>query len=481
MALDFNLEAEDHLSFPEHPSVIEKDSYQKRDDISVLSIPSSVYKISAHAFCECKKLREVYLGESISTIEEGAFKECESLSYLYLPSSITYIAEDAFDGCFEKEFGCHICGYEGSYAEKYTHEKGLPFISMVDEERLQKAKELFDKDIDSEAQVVVFREAMLNRYNPVVQAKGSLYLSIAYLIGRGVPPSDVLAEQNLSLSDSYYEFRLYSPMKNETEDQILRVKKKLETIYNGLSIVIRDLSEDVLMENKTVLQCKRELYPESLNEDEKKKLAKLDEEEKKEEEYEKSKDNSFRVLYLHGLGESKEDPIGLELKERLSYLVRTIDIPADPYYGMKKVNRVVSEYHPDLIVASDFSSLYALRMKAYSRILIHPWIDIDDIPYHLTKENHMYKTSHFGKCEYLVDDQFLDETDDIKYIETYPLGVNYAIFSENEKNNPSYRMALDLFTEENICFSKEGDAYSPTELTLDIIHRILQDGIGKDR
>ncbi len=476
MALEFNLEDENHLSFPNHPSVIEEGVFQKRGNLSVLSVPSSVYKISAHAFEDCRNLREVFLGESVSTIEEGAFKGCESLAYLYLPSSITDIAEDAFDGCFEKPLGCHVYGYEGSYAEKYMQEKGLPFIPMVDEERLEEAKKLFDQDIDSEKQTLVFREAMLNRYNPLVQSKGSLYLAIAFLIGRGVHESDALADSNMSISDSYHEFRLYSPIKDETEDQILRMKKKLETLYNGFGKVIRNMIQDVLTESKTVSQCKRELYPESLTEDEKEELAKLDKEEKEEEEYIKSKDGSFRILYLHGLGENKEDPLGLELKKRLPYPVKLIDIPTDPYYGMEKVRKVVSEYHPDMIVANDFSSLYALRMKAYSRILIHPFIDTDDVPYRVTKGNHMYKRPHFGKYEYLVDDAFMDESDDIQYIEIHPLGVNYAIFSEKEKKTASYQMFVDLFHSENIFISKGDSAYSPSELAMDIIHRIHPEG-----
>lgn len=475
MAFELNFEDDNHLSFPEHPNLIEEGKFQSREDILRVSIPSSVYKVSGSAFKDCKNLNQVYLGESVSTIENEAFSGCEKLFLLYLPKSLTYISDDAFSGCFETVKSYQIYGYEGSYAEKYVSEKGLSFCTLVDEDKLEKAKELFDKDVDSDLQVLVFREAMLNRFNPFVQMKGSLYLAIAYLIGRGVNESDVLADQTLSLSDSYYEFSLFSPLKDESEEQLVRVKKRIELFYNGEGKKIREMIRDVELENISVLECKYKLYPESLTDTEKEQLNILHEKERKEEEEEKSKKNTFRILYLHGLKGSKEDRLGKELKEKLPYPVKTIDIPSDPYYGMLKVEDTVEKYHPDLIVANDFSSLYAVRMKAYSRILIHPWLDTYEIQQTLPKDTYPYESGHFGKGSYLVDSEFMDEVDDLSYTKIDPLGVNYAIFSKEEKDNSSYQMFKKLFKGENVYISSGDFAFSETELTLDIIKRLTSD------
>ncbi len=476
MAFELKFEEENHLSFPEHPSLIEEGKFMGREDIAKLSVPSSVYKISPCAFKDCKNLAQVYLGESVSTIEKEAFSGCEKLFILYLPSSITYIAEDAFSGCFENVKSYKIYGYEGSYAEKFANDNGLSFIALTDEDKLEKAKELFDQDIDSDLQVMVFREAMLNRFNPVIQMKGTLYLAIAYLIGRGVPESDVLADQTMSLSDSYYEFSLFSPLKDESKDQLLRVQKRIELFFNEDAKEIREMIRDVELEKKSVLECKSKLYPKSLTDEDKEKLNVLLETRRKEEKEEKSKDSSFRILYLHGLKGSKEDPIGKELKEKLPYLVKTIDIPSDPYYGMLKVKDTLESYHPDLIVAHDFSCLYALRVKAYSRILIHPWLDTNEVRYILPLDTYPYENGHLGKSSYLVDYEFMDEVEDLSYIEIDPLGVNYAIFSKEEKDNSSYQMFEKLSKDENIYLSSGDFAFSPTELTLDIIKRLARDG-----
>ncbi len=143
---------------------------------------------------------------------------------------------------------------------------------------------------------------------------------------------------------------------------------------------------------------------------------------------------------------------------------------------MLKVQDAIESYHPDLIVANEFSCLYASRVKAYSRILIHPWLDTNEVRRILPLDTYPYENGHLGKSSYLVDYEFMDKVDDLSYIETDPSGVNYAIFSREEKDNSSYQIFERLSKDKNIYLSSGDFAFSPTELILDTIKRLAHDG-----
>ncbi len=67
-------------------------------DISLVSLPSTLYEIEGHAFFGCKKLTCVSLPDNIWSIDTYAFSECSSLSEVYLGSGVSKIFLGAFYG-----------------------------------------------------------------------------------------------------------------------------------------------------------------------------------------------------------------------------------------------------------------------------------------------------------------------------------------------------------------------------------------------
>ena len=113
-------------------------------DLTSVSIPSSVYKISAHAFYQCGALKDftiedgditlyiegyplelspierlyigrnwhvkseqalssgiksVEIGNYVTMLPPGAFKDCRGLTSVTIPNSVWYIGNQAFEGC----------------------------------------------------------------------------------------------------------------------------------------------------------------------------------------------------------------------------------------------------------------------------------------------------------------------------------------------------------------------------------------------
>lgn len=64
-----------------------------------VTIPDTVKKIAAHAFGNCKQLKEIVIPDSVTTIEERAFVSCGSLKKIVLPKKLKKIGKDAFLRC----------------------------------------------------------------------------------------------------------------------------------------------------------------------------------------------------------------------------------------------------------------------------------------------------------------------------------------------------------------------------------------------
>ena len=57
----------------------------------------SVTSIGGEAFCHCRGLRSVTIGNSVTSIGKYAFGGCYYLRSVTIPNSVTYIGRDAFD------------------------------------------------------------------------------------------------------------------------------------------------------------------------------------------------------------------------------------------------------------------------------------------------------------------------------------------------------------------------------------------------
>lgn len=67
--------------------------------LTEITIPSGVTRIKAHAFSDCKALKNVTILSGVQSIEDYAFSRCNGLESISIPSSATNIGEEAFYQC----------------------------------------------------------------------------------------------------------------------------------------------------------------------------------------------------------------------------------------------------------------------------------------------------------------------------------------------------------------------------------------------
>lgn len=127
---------------------IGKEAFQFSKVTEVI-LPNSIYNIGFAAFYKCESLQKVSFGNGLKVLERSAFNGCISLTEIKLPDSLIeigervfymcqslktitipknvgHIADDAFDGCKELEIICE----EGSYAELFAKNKGIPYKNI---------------------------------------------------------------------------------------------------------------------------------------------------------------------------------------------------------------------------------------------------------------------------------------------------------------------------------------------------------------
>ena len=96
--------------------------------LTSINIPTSVTEIDGYAFYGCTGLTSITIPSGVTSIGWGAFGGCAGLTSINIPESVTEIEDYAFYGC-EK---LRIYGKEGSYAQAYAKEKGIPFVVFSD-------------------------------------------------------------------------------------------------------------------------------------------------------------------------------------------------------------------------------------------------------------------------------------------------------------------------------------------------------------
>ena len=89
-----------------------------------VKIPYGVEAISAHAFDGNTDITDVTIPNSVASIGEYAFSICRGLEKLTIPDSVKFIGEKAFDRWLDLTLEVT----EGSYAEEYAKENGIPFM-----------------------------------------------------------------------------------------------------------------------------------------------------------------------------------------------------------------------------------------------------------------------------------------------------------------------------------------------------------------
>ena len=115
--------------------------------LSSVELPDSLTAIGDRAFEGCRSLSSVELPDTLTAIGDWAFSGCRSLSDIQLPAGIKAIGGWAFSGCRSLSRmtipkGVNEIGYgafkdcdaltlnvkQGSYAQGYAEEKGIPYV-----------------------------------------------------------------------------------------------------------------------------------------------------------------------------------------------------------------------------------------------------------------------------------------------------------------------------------------------------------------
>ena len=143
--------AKDAVDLPESVTKIGNDAFDNCRGLTSIALPAAVTEIGSYAFCECSGLTQITLSESLRRIGDLAFIDCVSLARVEIPSGVEELGIQVFDGCvslkaavipesvtsigrlaFQDCENVTIYGKEGSYAQAYAQENGVPFSSEGD-------------------------------------------------------------------------------------------------------------------------------------------------------------------------------------------------------------------------------------------------------------------------------------------------------------------------------------------------------------
>lgn len=69
------------------------------DELTTVSIPSTVTLIGEEAFYQCSALSSITIPNSVNIIEDGAFNGCSALERVYIPGSVTSLYRNVFSNC----------------------------------------------------------------------------------------------------------------------------------------------------------------------------------------------------------------------------------------------------------------------------------------------------------------------------------------------------------------------------------------------
>ncbi len=89
-----------------------------------LTLPAALVEIGDFAFAYCASLQSVAVPEGTKRIGEYAFGDCAALKAAVIPPSVSQIGPDAFSGAAQ---GFTLYGGEGSAAQDYARQNGIPF------------------------------------------------------------------------------------------------------------------------------------------------------------------------------------------------------------------------------------------------------------------------------------------------------------------------------------------------------------------
>ena len=114
-----------YITIPDSVQSIGRNAFQSCNDLEKIAIPEGITELKDATFQFCPGLKSVNLPSTLEKISPKAFQFCTSLESLAIPASVSEIGEDAFKDCPRLTLSVA----EGSYAEQYAQEAGIPFTT----------------------------------------------------------------------------------------------------------------------------------------------------------------------------------------------------------------------------------------------------------------------------------------------------------------------------------------------------------------
>ena len=115
------------VSFPEGLVNVRYCAFYNSSLSGEVKLPPSLRVIHDSAFSACKNLTIVIIAEGCTHLGYRAFGNCTSLESIVLPETVREIGREAFINCKKLT----IFGKEGSYAEEYAKNNGIPFTKVI--------------------------------------------------------------------------------------------------------------------------------------------------------------------------------------------------------------------------------------------------------------------------------------------------------------------------------------------------------------
>ncbi len=111
------------INVPDSVDTLPNFAFSGCSGMTEVHIPKHCKSIGQWAFENCSSLKTLTIPSNVSTLDYNAFNGCSSLERLYIPYSVTSIDSRAFNNCENVT----IYGYEGSYAQQFAAQEGIPF------------------------------------------------------------------------------------------------------------------------------------------------------------------------------------------------------------------------------------------------------------------------------------------------------------------------------------------------------------------
>lgn len=114
------------LTLPSTLTTIDDYAFNLYLKVKDVQIPYGVTTIGNHAFSDCYQIENIVLPGTVKKIGDEAFSVCDSLNSITIPASVTEIGKNLA----YSYSGVSIFGYTGSTAESYAKENKYAFFSL---------------------------------------------------------------------------------------------------------------------------------------------------------------------------------------------------------------------------------------------------------------------------------------------------------------------------------------------------------------